>query len=183
MPDWWVDYEGAPFAAAGALLSTLFALRLDKRPRRDSAVWTFPAALDTNDFGRILDAESAVHRAHDIQISQSRCVAAISAWCTGVHGTRSHNTELMRDAARQYEPLTKRLAVLDEDEEPLSVPFSRGCSAWSSAMLYRAASELDKARDLRPALDRDRADVVGCLEVQGRNGAEDWLGSRLGTVL
>ncbi|MGB7217799.1 MAG: hypothetical protein WBD07_03230 [Vicinamibacterales bacterium] len=145
--DWWSPYEGSQHAQVGDLFASLLAARLDDRTRLDSAQWSFPRTMPADQFARVLDADTAIAKLHDTGKAPSPTLRLIWAWCSAVAGVRLENVERTRDAARRY-------ALLARDSDLPTLLFGsvdhkmRRFPASSAAMLFRAAGDLDSARDM-----------------------------------
>jgi hypothetical protein len=144
--DWWSPYEGSQYSIIGDQLASLFASKLDARTQLDSEPWTLPHALGADEFARVLDAENAIAKLEGTGFGRPM-LRLVAAWSNAVIAVRLDNSERLRDAARRY-------ASLARDAE-LPLPFldandrrTRKSPAWSAAMLFRAARDLDSARDM-----------------------------------
>jgi hypothetical protein len=155
MPAVWVDHARAPLAQFSTSVATLIALRLDDRSRLDSRPWAYPATLEPESFGRVIDAEAALQRIYGSESGRTPEAQAIWAWCAGVQGARLNNNDRLREAAGRYQQLTHELAGVEN--EWLNDSSTRGAAAWCSAVLFRRAGDvgggLEMARlltELRP---------------------------------
>jgi hypothetical protein len=174
--DWWSPYEGSQYADIGDIFASLYAARLDNRARLDSAEWQLPRTMPAEDFGRVLDAEHAITKVQDATNALSPTLRLISAWCSAVVGVRLANPERIRDAARRYAALVRERnlpePLLGSDDKMLRFP------AWSAATLFRAAGDLDSARDMAVVwteADKDSPDAWRFrAEIERALGLDSW---------
>jgi hypothetical protein len=175
--DWWSPYEGSQYSHVGELLAALFASRLDARTRLDSTGWSFPKEISDEQFGRVLDAENAIVGLRRPIDSLSASGRLVSAWCTAVAAARLDNIDRLREAAHRYGRLARDPdlpAPLFETQDSKS----RRLPAWSAAMLFRSAGDLDSAREMAvfwTSVDGDSAEAWKFrAELERQLGLEVW---------